>query len=76
VRTALVQEGKNMQLDQLFSANQRIGVLSGKDDTLRRIAHMKTIDDLLFEATMEAEFGKEPSNREMGLSSKTMPLDN
>jgi hypothetical protein len=64
-----------MNLDLLFSANQRM-VISNKDDTLRRVAHMKTIDDLLFEATMEAEFGKEPSNREMGLSSKTMPLDN
>jgi hypothetical protein len=55
----------------LFNANQL-----SKDDILRRIAHMKTIDDLLMEATMEAEFGKEPANREMGLSSKTMPLNN
>ena len=35
--------------DRLFTADKR-----KSDELLRRTAHMKTVDDLLFEATMEA----------------------
>ena len=40
-------------MDKLFSADER--------NTVRRLAHTKTVDDLLFEATMEAVYRKEPA---------------
>jgi len=46
---------------QIFSANLR-----QQNAEAKKQAYIKSVDDLLFEATMEAVYGKEPGKKEPG----------